>query len=73
MDINEMMNAYQRLKSNPREMLASRFNIPDNVNVNNPNDILQHLLNTGQVSQDQVNKMMMMRNNPMIQKMLNNN
>lgn len=73
MDINEMMNAYQRLKSNPREMLASRFNIPDNVNVNNPNDILQYLLNTGQVSQDQVNKMMMMRNNPMIQKMLNNN
>lgn len=73
MDINEMMITYQRLKSNPREMLASRFNIPDNIDVNNPNDILQHLLNTGQVSQDQVNKMMMMRNNPMIQKMLNNN
>jgi len=73
MDINEMMNAYQRLRSNPREMLASRFNIPNDVDVNNPNDILQHLLNTGQVSQDQVNKMMMIRNNPMIQKMLNNN
>lgn len=73
MDINEMMTAYQRLRSNPREMLSSRFNIPDNMDVSNPNDILQHLLNTGQVSQDQVNKMMMMRNNPMIQKMLNNN
>lgn len=73
MDINEMMNAYQRLRANPREVLAERFNIPDNMDINNPNNILQYLLNTGQVSQDQVNKMMMMRNNPMIQIMLNNN
>lgn len=73
MDINKMMNDYQRLRANPREVLAERFNIPNNIDVNNPNDILQYLLNTGQVSQDQVNEMMMMRNNPMIQKMLNNN
>lgn len=73
MDINKMMSDYQRLRANPREVLAERFNIPDTIDVNNPNDILQHLLNTGQVSQDQVNDMMMMRNNPMIQKMLNNN
>ena len=73
MNINEMANDYRRLRANPREMLASRFNIPDNVDVNNPNGILQYLLNTGQVSQDQVNDMMMMRNDPIIQKMLNIN
>lgn len=60
----------QQLKSNPMQMLSSRFNIP--AGINNPNDILQHLLNTGQVSQNQVNQIMGMRNNPMIQQLFKN-
>jgi hypothetical protein len=52
------------------QMLSSRFNIPEGIN--NPNDILQHLLNTGQVSQNQVNQIMGMRNNPMIQQLFKN-
>lgn len=54
-NINDLMSMYQQLKSNPMGMLAQRFNIPQNVDLNNPNDIIQHLLNTGQVSQTQVN------------------
>lgn len=46
-----------------------RYNIPQGLN--NPNEIIQHLLNTGQVSQSQVNHIMQMRNNPDIQKMFN--
>lgn len=35
--------------------------------MNDPNQILQYLLNTNQVSQDQVNKAMRMRNDPQMQ------
>ena len=59
---NEIMNAISQLKMNPSAMLASRFNLPQGMS--NPNDIIQHLLNTGQVTQDQVNRAMSMRNNP---------
>jgi hypothetical protein len=39
--------------------------------MNDPNEIIQHLLNSGQVSQAQVNQAMNMRNNPMIQQLIN--
>jgi hypothetical protein len=37
--------------------------------MNDPNQIIQHLLNTGQVSQQQVNKAMQLRNHPMFKGM----
>ncbi len=50
------------------EFLARRkFNIPEGMN--DPNEIMQHLLNTGQISQQQLNNAMQMRNNPMVQKL----
>lgn len=64
-----VMQMYQQFMTNPMAMLSQRFNIPQNMN--DPNEILQHLLNTGQVSQQRVNQMMQMRNNPMIQQMMN--
>lgn len=70
-NVNDIMNLYQRLRSNPMEILSSRFNIPSNINFNNPNDIVQHLLNTGQISQSQVNQAMQMKNNPMLQQLFN--
>lgn len=65
-----LLNLYNQLMSNPMQILRSRFSLPDNVG-NNPEDIIQHLLNTGQVSQNQVNQAMQMRNNPMLQQLLN--
>lgn len=65
MNIMQMVNQY---KQNPMALLAQRYNIP--ANLSNPNDIIQHLLNTGQVSQSQVNNAMQMRNNPMIQQLM---
>lgn len=61
-NMQDIMNFYQKFRQNPMQLLNQRFNIPQNVNMNNPNDIIQHLLNTGQVSQDQVNNAMKMRN-----------
>lgn len=68
-NINDFMNLYQRFQQNPIQMLSKRFNIPENIN--SPNDIIQHLLNSGQVTQEQVNQVMQMRNHPMIQRLLN--
>jgi len=59
MNVLQMLN---QIKQNPMSVLSQRFNIPQGIN--NPNDIIQHLLNTGQVSQDQVNRAMQMRNDP---------
>lgn len=66
-----ILELYSQFRNNPIQLLKRRFNIPDNVNINNPNDIIQHLLNTGQVSQNQVNQAMQMRSNPDIRKLFN--
>lgn len=65
-NLNDLINMYQQLRSNPAQFLARRFNIPQNVNLNDPNEITQHLLNTGQVTQEQYNNANNMRNNPII-------
>ena len=63
-----MIQLLQQLKENPVATLAQRkYNIPQGMT--DPNDILQHLLNTNQVSQQQVNQIMGMRNNPVVQKL----
>ena len=72
-NLNDLMNMYQQLRSNPMQMLAWRFNIPQNINLNDPNAITQHLLNTGQITQEQYNNANNMRNNPIIKKMFNIN
>ena len=70
MNINQVMQMYQQLRTNPAQLLAQRFNIPQGMNMNNPNEIIQHLLNTGQVTQQQVNNVMGMQNNPIIQQIM---
>lgn len=59
------INMINQFKANPMAMLQQRFQIPSGMN--DPNQIIQHLLNTGQVTQNQVNQAMGMRNNPMLQ------
>lgn len=65
---NPMLNMLTQFKQNPMSVLSRRFNIPQNMN--DPNEILQHLLNSGQVSQEQVNRVMQMKNDPQIQQLL---
>ena len=58
----------QQLKSNPvQALMQAKYKIPDGMG--DPNEIIQHLLSTGQVSQAQVNHAMQMRNNPQIAQM----
>lgn len=63
-----ILNLYQQMCGNPVQFLSQRFNIPQNMQ--DPNEILQHLLNSGQVSQAQVNNIMNMRNNPLVQMLM---
>jgi hypothetical protein len=65
-----LLQAYQQFRSNPMTMLMQRYSIPQGIDTSNPNAILQHLLNTGQVSQAQVNSLQGMRNNPAIQNLM---
>lgn len=59
---NNLMQMLPQIKSNPMALLGQRFNLPQGMNMNDPTAIIQHLLNTGQVSQAQVNQAMQMRN-----------
>ena len=55
--MNEVMALLQQFKTNPMQFLVQRrMNIPQNISMNDPNAILNHLLRTGQVSQDAVNR-----------------
>ena len=64
----QFMQMYAQFRQNPLSLLGSRFNIPQGMN--SPQDIVQHLLNSGQVSQAQVNQAMQMRSDPQIRNMI---
>ena len=49
-----LMQMIQQIKSNPAQILSQRFNIP--TGINDPNAILQHLVQTGQVPQERLNQ-----------------
>lgn len=52
----------QQLKANPINFLKQRgFNIPENLN--DPNAIIQHLMNSGQINQSQYNQARQMAQN----------
>lgn len=55
------MQMLQQLQQNPVQFLKQAgLNIPDNLN--SPNDIIQHLMNSGQVSQEAYNRARQMAN-----------
>lgn len=57
-----MNNAMDFLIMMAQSMVSQRFNIPQNIS--NPEDMVKHLVNSGQVSQEQVNQAIQKRNNP---------
>ena len=53
---NNMAQMLSQIKANPVQFLVSRrLNVPQNM-MNDPNAIINHLLQTKQVSQSQVNQ-----------------
>lgn len=56
MNVIQAMQMVAQLKSNPMSLLSQRFNIPEGVNVNDPNSIINHLISSGQVQQSQIDQ-----------------
>lgn len=52
---NQMLSMLQQLKANPVQFLMQRrFNLPQGIPAD-PQSIINHLVQTGQVSQQQIN------------------
>lgn len=51
------MQMIQQLKANPMQFLAqSKFNLPQNINANDPQAIINHLVSSGQINQEAYNR-----------------
>ena len=55
-----LFSLMQQFQQNPMAMLQRRYNLPQGIN--SPDQIIKHLVDTGQVSQQQLNQVMGMRN-----------
>ena len=55
--LSGIMQMVQQFKANPMQMLMQRrMNLPQGISMNDPNAILNHLVQTGQISQQQINQ-----------------
>lgn len=67
MNIINMLNG---LRKNPiQTLLSANLNVPQDI-ANDPQAIIQHLLNSGQISQSQINQAIQQSNNPMFRGLL---
>lgn len=70
---NNILSLFNNFVQNPiQALLSANLNIPQNI-LNNPQAIVQYLLSSGQVSQNQVNQAMLAKDSPMFQGLLNKN
>ena len=54
---NQLMGMLGQLKANPIQFLMQRkLNLPQSINMNDPQAILNHLIQSGQVNQQQINQ-----------------
>lgn len=70
---DDFMGRFRRFSGNPMQMLSqSGLNIPQGLN--NPSEIIQHLMNSGKLSQEQYSQLQQtaqnIRNNPMFQQQM---
>lgn len=70
---DDFMGKFRQFSGNPMQMLSQiGLNIPQGVN--NPGEIIQHLMNSGKLSQEQYSQLQQtaqnIRNNPMFQQQM---
>jgi hypothetical protein len=73
MNIRALFQAYTQLRQNPTQFLQ-KMNIPQEY-LSNPQGAIQHLMNTGRISQEQYNnannQLKQMQNDPMFKQFFN--
>ena len=66
---NQFFNRFKGFMENPMQMMSG-MNIPKNM-MNNPNEVIQYLMNSGRMNQSQYNQLKQMagqiQNNPQFQ------
>ena len=70
--MNNLFQMVMQARSNPMAIISQRFNIPQNIQ--KPQDMVQHLLDSGQITKDpetqeQLNQTMQMSRSPQFKKM----
>ena len=65
--MNNLFQMVMQARSNPMAIISQRFNIPQNIQ--KPQDMVQHLLDSGQITQEQLNQTMQMSRRPQFKKM----
>ena len=63
----QIVKLAQQFRQDPIAVLQRRFNLP--TQMNNPQEIVQHLLNSGQVTQEQVNQAVRMKDDPSLRQL----
>ena len=58
MNIMALLSQYNQFRKNPMALLGKRFNIPQGMN--DPNDIINHLMQTNQINQNQLSQVQQM-------------
>lgn len=66
--MNNIINMIMQARQNPMAVISQRFNIPQNIQ--KPQDMVQHLLDSGQISQAQLNQTMQMSHDPRFRQMM---
>jgi len=54
MNVLQAFAMLSQIKQNPMGLLSQKFNIPENINLSDPNAIINHLISSGQVQQSQI-------------------
>lgn len=54
MNVLQAFGMLQQIKQNPMSLLSQKFNIPEGVNLSDPNAIINHLLSSGQIQQSDI-------------------
>jgi len=56
-NIGNIMGMVQQFKANPMQfLLQKKLNVPQNVAMDNPQAIMDYLLQSGQINQQQINQ-----------------
>lgn len=67
--MNNIFNRIMQARQNPMAIISQRFNIPQNIQ--KPQDMVQHLLDTGQITQEQLNQTVQMSKSPQFKQLMN--